>query len=56
MTRHIDVDMGYGAAAGQGLPYAPMAMPEQQLERGPVLRGLRLFLLPRLVWVRARVK
>lgn len=49
------VDDGHGGFA-EGLPAAPMAMPEQTLERHSLLRGLRLLMLPRFAWSRARAR
>lgn len=42
-------------APEEGLPHAPMAMPEQQLEHGPLGLRLHQFLMPaRLVPLRAK--
>ena len=58
MTGQVDMHLG-GAAdlVEEGLPQAPMAMPEQQLERHWTLLGsLRMPHLPVLVRSRARVR
>lgn len=58
MIGQVDTRLDDGSfAMEEGLPHAPMAMPEQQLERRPaLLRGLRLLRLPVLVRSRVRVR
>lgn len=55
MTGHVDPRMVQDNAREEGLPNAPMAMPEQQLERSRVGFGLHLLFMPaRAVPLRVR--
>lgn len=54
MTRHAELREREDAMTMEGLPHAPMAMPEQQLERSVSWRGI--LLLPALVMQRVRVR
>jgi len=56
MTDHVDRRMLHDNADHEGLPHAPMAMPEQRLERRPVGFGLHLLLMPVRAWAWNRVR